>query len=253
MISLKQIETFLNTLLQPDKIKDYGPNGLQVTGNDRIEKIALGVSANLEFFKKAVEQGCQACLVHHGLFWKNDWPITIDPIWKGRLEFLFKHNLSLFAYHLPLDVHPEMGNNAQILKLLNCSIDQPFGYDEGTPIGFAGTLPQPTDFDDLVKKTTELTGLEGVVFPFGKKKVSTIATVVGGGSYAVKEAIAKGYDVFLTGNLNEHNQEVIREGGINVIAPGHYVSEQFGVKAVGEMIREKLGVGVEFLKVSNIL
>lgn len=253
MTTLSKLNVFLANFLQTNNLKDYGPTGLQVTGQSQIRKIALGTSANLAFFQKAVQHRCQAAIVHHGLFWEKEWPFTIDVLWKKRLQFLFEKNISIFAFHYPLDAHFEVGNNVQILKKLGCSIEQPFGSDEHFTWGYQGTFKQPIHFTELCKKSTRLFRQPGIVLPFGKKIVQTIGVISGGGSFALREAITKRLDVFFTGALKEPDQEIAREGTINVIAPGHYVTEQFGIKALGKIIEKELHVATVFLDVPTPL
>ncbi len=274
MITITKLNSFLIEYFQTKGIKDYCPTGLQVTGQEKISKIALGVSANLEFFKKAIKNNCQTCIVHHGLFWQKDWPFVIDEIWKNRLQYLFEHRLSLFAYHYPLDSHPKIGNNSQILQKLGCKITQPFGRDEHFTWGYQGSFFKAITFNDLVNKTKKNftftvgtrqclvptqnqmirnTNSNYIIFPFGKKTIKTIGVVSGGGSFALREAINKNLDVFLTGSLKEPDQEIAREGKINVIAPGHYITEQFGIKALGKVLEKEFKIETIFLDIPNRL
>lgn len=253
MLSRDDLQKYLHDYLNVEGVRDHCPNGLQVHGKDHIGKIAVGVSANTAFFEAAVRQKSDACIVHHGLFWEKECPFVIDAIWKKRFQVLFDHDISLFAYHYPLDAHPDVGNNAQVLKRLGCRITSPFGYENGRSWGFQGELPTAMPREQVVEAITTLFGTAGHILPFGNDSIKTIGALVGGGSFALREAVSKGIDLFVTGELREPDYAWAREYQCNVIAPGHYRTEQFGVQALGEELQKRYGVETVFCDIPNPL
>lgn len=248
----------LDALLEPARFEDYGPNGLQVPGAPQVETVATGVSANLELFERAAAEKVQLLLVHHGLFWGTS-PGPIDAPLKRRLKILFDADIALAAYHLPLDAHPELGNNALIGKALGAESLEPFALHHGEPIGFIATLPGDSgDNGDngipaqaLFTRVRELTARDPLVFDAGPPNIRRLAIVSGGGADYIADAIAAGADALLTGEPVERVMSTAREAGIHFIAAGHYATETFGVKALGEHIAQRFGVRHVFLDVPN--
>jgi len=241
----------LDALLEPARFEDYGPNGLQVPGAAQVETVATGVSANLELFERAAAEKAQLLIVHHGLFWGTS-PGPIDAALKRRLKILFDADIGLAAYHLPLDAHPELGNNALIAKALGAESLEPFAPHHGEPIGFIATLPgDGTPAQDLFTRVRELTAREPLVFDAGPATIRRLAIVSGGGADYIADAIAAGADALLTGEPVERVMSTAREAGIHFIAAGHYATETFGVKALGEHIAQRFGVRHVFLDVPN--
>ncbi len=251
----------LDALLEPSRFDDYGPNGLQVPGAPQVDTVATGVSANLELFERAAAEKAQLLLVHHGLFWGTS-PGPIDAALKRRLKILFDADIGLAAYHLPLDAHPELGNNALIAKALGATSLEPFALHHGEPIGFIATLPGVSDdsggnensgtpAQDLFTRVRELTARDPLVFDAGPPTIRRLAIVSGGGADYIADAIAAGADALLTGEPVERVMSTAREAGIHFIAAGHYATETFGVKALGEHIAQRFGVRHVFLDVPN--
>lgn len=252
----------LDALLDPARFEDYGPNGLQVPGAAQVDTVATGVSANLELFEHAAAEKAQLLIVHHGLFWGTS-PGPIDAALKRRLKLLFDADIGLAAYHLPLDAHPELGNNALIGKALGATSLEPFALHHGEPIGFIATLPSGTtgegaDSEEggipaqgLFTRVRELTARDPLVFDAGPPTVRRLAIVSGGGADYIADAIAAGADALLTGEPVERVMSTAREAGIHFIAAGHYATETFGVKALGEHIAQRFGVRHVFLDVPN--
>lgn len=246
----------LDRLLDPTRFEDYGPNGLQVPGAAHVETIATGVSANLELFERAAAEKAQLLVVHHGLFWGTG-PGPIDAALKRRLKVLFDADIALAAYHLPLDAHPELGNNALIGKALGADSLEPFALHRGEAIGFIATLPgggMPAQ--ELFTRVRELTALESrprepLVFDAGPATVGRLAIVSGAGSDYLADAAAAGAEALLTGEPAERVMAAAREAGMHFIAAGHYATETFGVKALGEHIARRFGVRHVFLDVPN--
>jgi dinuclear metal center YbgI/SA1388 family protein len=247
----------LDSLLEPARFDDYGPNGLQVTGAPQVDTVATGVSANLDLFERAAAEKAQLLIVHHGLFWGTS-PGPIDAPLKRRLKILFDADIGLAAYHLPLDAHPQLGNNALIAKALGGTSLEPFALHHGEPIGFIATLPggsggenDGTPAQDLFTRVRELTARDPLVFNAGPPNVRRLAVVSGGGADYIADAIAAGADALLTGEPVERVMSTAREAGIHFIAAGHYATETFGVKALGEHVAQRFGVRHVFLDVPN--
>jgi dinuclear metal center YbgI/SA1388 family protein len=254
----------LDALLEPARFEDYGPNGLQVPGAPQVDTVASGVSANLELFERAAAEKAQLLLVHHGLFWGTS-PGPIDAALKRRLKILFDADIGLAAYHLPLDAHPELGNNALIANALGATSLDPFALHHGQPIGFIATLGGSGSTDGignaseddgipaqaLFTRVRELTDRDPLVFDAGPATVRRLAIVSGGGADYIADAIAAGADALLTGEPVERVMSTAREAGIHFIAAGHYATETFGVKALGEHIAKRFGVRHVFLDVPN--
>jgi dinuclear metal center YbgI/SA1388 family protein len=193
----------LDRILEPTRFEDYGPNGLQVPGAAEVETIATGVSAQLELFELAAAEPAQLLIVHHGLFWGSS-PGPIDAQLKRRLKVLFDANIGLAAYHLPLDAHPQVGNNALLARALGANTIEPFALHHGEPIGFLARLPsEGLPAKELFARVQELTSRRPLVFDAGPARVRTIAIVSGAGSDYIADAAAAGADALLTGEPNE--------------------------------------------------
>ncbi len=257
----------LDRLLEPERFDDYGPNGLQVPGSEHVETIATGVSAHLELFERAAQQHAQLLLVHHGIFWSEPSG-PIDAQLKRRLKTLFDADLGLAAYHLPLDAHPTLGNNALLARALGAGALEPFALHRGEPIGFIATLgdaeaaesdgaaPGDRDrsglqVDDLLARVREAIGREPLIFEFGPAVVARLAIVSGAGADYLADAAAAGADALLTGEVSERDMAQARERGLHLIAAGHYATETFGVRALGEHLAERFGLRHVFIDVPN--
>jgi dinuclear metal center YbgI/SA1388 family protein len=248
---LAKLIAYLDELLQPQAFSDYGPNGLQVPGPERVDVVATGVSAGAELFERAAEQGADLVLVHHGLFWSGA-PLGLTPAGKRRLELLFDHDMALAAYHLPLDAHLEVGNNALLADGLGCTAKEPFAVHKGTPIGVAGRFPgDGVDAGELVERVRALTGREPLAFRTGPERVRTIGIVSGGGADYLGDAIAAGHDAFLTGEPAERVMNEAREERIHFVAAGHYATETLGVRRLGDLLAETFGIRHVFIDVPN--
>jgi dinuclear metal center YbgI/SA1388 family protein len=245
-----ELISFLDELLDSPGRADYGPNGLQVPGADEVDLVVTGVSAHRELFEQAAAAGAQLVLCHHGIFWgESAGPVTEQL--KARLKLLFDNDMSLAAYHLPLDAHPEVGNNALICAGLGLEREAPFGEAKGEPIGWIGAAPAPMSFAELVERSTALFGSEPLAFDSGPAEIRRVGIVSGGGSSSLAEAVARRLDAFVTGEPTEPVMADAREGGIHFIAGGHYASETFGVKRLGELLAERFGVQHRFIEIPN--
>jgi dinuclear metal center YbgI/SA1388 family protein len=243
----------LNRLLDPERFRDYCPNGLQVPGSAEVAKIATGVSASAELFERAIGEGVDLLVVHHGLFWGSK-PTPIDAQMKRRLQLLFDADMSLAAYHLPLDAHPEIGNNALIARALRADGLQPFALHEGEPIGFIASFAgEGVDASTLFTRVTELTARSPLVFDAGPKRVRSVAIVSGAGADYLADAVAGGADAFITGEPSERVMTQAREAHVHFIAAGHYATETFGVRRLGEHLKKRFAVEHVFIDVPNPL
>jgi dinuclear metal center YbgI/SA1388 family protein len=249
---LGEILSHLDDLLESSTFDDYGPNGLQVPGGDEVGRVATGVSAHRELFEQAVERGAHLVVCHHGLFWDSQ-PRQLTPALKARLEALFAADISLAAYHLPLDAHPEVGNNALICEALGLDRSEPFGQARGRPIGYVGRSGEGIDFAELRERCRGAFGQDPFVWEYGPSRVHSVGVVSGGAASSLPEAAARGLDAFLTGEPSEPTMADAREGGLHFIAGGHYATETFGVRRLGELLAERFGVDHEFIDVPNPL
>ena len=247
MTDREQLRNALDTLLDAGRFRDYCPNGLQVEGRAGVGRVVTGVTASLALIERAVEARADAILVHHGLFWKGDDMRVVGPK-KKRLELLLKHGINLFAYHLPLDAHAELGNNAQLAKRLGFAITGRFAEQD---IGFLGKLKRPMRAEALQSMVSEALGRKAlVVGPLGGM-VKRIAWCTGGAQGYFDAAIAAGCDAFLSGEISEQTTHLAREAGVPYIAAGHHATERYGVQAVGEWMQTTCGIEHQFVDDDN--
>ena len=240
----------LDELLDPAAFEDYGPNGLQVPGAAEVSMVATGVTAQLELFERAAREGAQLVLCHHGLFW-NFHPRTIGLEMKRRLGVLFDADMSLAGYHLPLDAHPEVGNNALVCRALGLEPSERFGHHRGQAIGFVGRSPDGVPFAELRERCRTALGQEPFVWDTGPDTVHALGVVTGSAADSLGEAIERGLDGLLTGEPAEHVMAGAREAGVHFIAGGHYATETFGVRRLGDTLAERFGVEHRFIDVPN--
>ena len=246
MTKVADILRWADELLEISRFEDYGPNGLQVPGADDVETVATGVSANLELLERARDAGAGIVLVHHGLFWEGAPRALTRPL-ALRLRTLLEAEMALAAYHLPLDAHPEVGNNALIADGLGCKDGEPFA-EVGVAARFSGDgVPAA----ELFERVRTLTGREPLVFDAGPERVRTIGIVSGGAAGALDDAVAAGLDAFLTGEPKEQVMGTAREAGVHFIGAGHYATETFGIRRLGELAAERFGLHHQFIDVPN--
>ena len=240
-----EVIAYADELLELDSFPDYGPMGLQVAGSEDVTRIACAVSASLELFELAAAVGANLLLVHHGLLWDND-PRTIDDRMRRKLEALFQAGTTLAAYHLALDAHPEIGNNALLARELGVAVDGPF-----TGLGVGGRLEGGMDPEAFVDLVGERLGRVPTAFLEGPDKVERVAIISGGAARYVTDAAGEGYDLFLTGEPAEPTLHTARELGIHFVAAGHYATERLGVQALAERLAGRFGLEWEFLELPN--
>ncbi len=249
---IAEIIAELDALLQPERFEDYCPNGLQVPGPAEVSTIATSVSASAELFELAANEQAGLVIVHHGLFWgKGAGPI--DAQLRRRLKLLFDADMALAAYHLPLDAHRELGNNALIAQALGGErLDRPFALRHGEPIGCLARFPgDGLPAEELRARVRALTEREPLVFDAGPPRIRTLAIVSGAGSDYLADASLAGADALLTGEPAERAMAQARELGVHLIAAGHYATETLGVRALGKHLAERFGVRHVFLDVPN--
>ena len=240
-----EILAFADEVLDARSYREFGPAGAQVLGAREVTKLACGVSASLELFRAAAAAGAQLLLVHHGIWWRNE-PLVVDARQRGRLQVLFDADLTLAAYHLPLDAHPELGNAARLAARLGVEVEGPF-------LGFGvGARPSsPLPIAELVERIEEATGREPLVFAEGPDPVRRIAIATGSAGHDLILAAREGYDVYLTGEPEEPTLHTARELGITFVAAGHYATERLGVQALAELLAREFGLDWEFLEIPN--
>jgi dinuclear metal center YbgI/SA1388 family protein len=219
--------------------------GLQVVGAPEVRKIACAVSASRELFERAGELGAQLVLVHHGLFWDRDSRV-IGPELKGRLVALFDADLTLAAYHLALDAHPELGNNVLLARELGVDPVERFAE-----IGFGGPLDRPQPMDEFATRIRDRLDRPPLVFSYGSETIERVAVCSGGAARHLADAVAAGYDCFVTGEAAEPTKHAAREAGVHFIAAGHYATETLGVQALAERIAQEFSLEWEFLDLPN--
>jgi dinuclear metal center YbgI/SA1388 family protein len=242
-----ELDGYLGTLLEVDRFKDYGPNGLQVEGKAQVRKLVSGVTASLAMIEAAAAAGADALLVHHGLFWRNqDGRLTG---WlKRRVKALMAHDMSLFAYHLPLDAHPEHGNNAQLGARLKLTVDGRFGEQQ---LGFIGHPPQPLTAAALAALVQFRLGRAPLLVEGDGRAIRRVAWCTGGAQGWFEAAIAAGADAYLTGEISEPQAHLARETGVAFYACGHHATERYGAPALGGHVAQLFGLEHEFIDVDN--
>jgi dinuclear metal center YbgI/SA1388 family protein len=248
MTDAKTLGQALDALLQPEKFRDYGPNGLQVEGDRDVKLLVSGVTASRALIEAAIAADADAILVHHGLFWRGqDGRVT--GWMRERLRLLLAHGIHLFAYHLPLDAHPELGNNAQLARVLGLQVQGRFGEQD---LGFWGVgdqvWGQPQDLADHV---TRALGRQVTCVGDPLRPVRRVAWCSGGAQGYFEAAMAAGVDAFITGEISEPQAHLARETGVAFVACGHHASERYGAPAVAEHMAQSLGFAHRFIDIDN--
>ncbi len=243
----EELVKYLDGLLEPGKFRDYCPNGLQVEGCDDVVRIVAGVTASQALLDAAVARQADAVLVHHGYFWKGE-DGRITGMRKQRLASLVKNDISLLAYHLPLDAHPELGNNAQLAKMFNWLPEGNFG-DQG--IAWFGRVGGAATVGDVARQLEGGLQRSPLVIGESARPVRRIAWCSGGAQGYFEQAIAEGVDLYVSGEISEQTVHLARESGVAYIAAGHHATERYGVKALAGHLAEQFGLLCEFVDVDN--
>jgi dinuclear metal center YbgI/SA1388 family protein len=243
----EELVDYLDGLLVPGKFRDYCPNGLQVEGRDQVVRLVAGVTASQALLDAAVARNADAILVHHGYFWKGE-DGRVTGIRRQRLATLLAHDINLLAYHLPLDAHPELGNNAQLAQRLGW---MPEGYFGEQDIAWLGSLETPADLDTLAADVQRVLGRVPLVIGQGGRPIRRIAWCSGGAQGYFEQAIALGVDAYVSGEISEQTVHLARESGVAYIAAGHHATERFGVQAVANHLALQFGINCEFVDLDN--
>lgn len=252
ILKRQELEKELSNILKPNKFKDYAPNGLQVQGKENICKIVTGVTASQALIDCAVEKKADAILVHHGYFWKNESPV-LTGIKYNRIAKLIKNDINLFGFHLPLDAHLHLGNNAQLIKrfgLNNVEPLQPW-LDVSESIGVVGYFLEPQPIESVKAIIEKALGKPVLLEKVNDTLISKVALCSGGAQGYIDQAADVGADLYVTGEVSEQTIHVARERGVNFIAAGHHATERYGVMALGEHLKECYGLDVEFVDIDN--
>jgi len=245
---LDSILSWLDDTLQPGSFRDYCPNGLQVEGKAEVVKLATGVTANQAVLDKAIDWGADALLVHHGYFWKGE-AAPVVGMKRNRLAALLSHEVSLLAYHLPLDAHPTLGNNARLGQLLGIASVAPLQPEDPYSVGNVGELE--VSAGTLCDKLRALTGRDPMLIGDRERTLKRVAWCTGAAQSYIDAAVVAGADVFITGEISEQTVHIAREEGIAFIAAGHHATERYGVQAVGEALARKFSLEHRFFDEDN--
>ena len=252
---MENLSTLLRSLderLKPSKFKDYCPNGLQVEGRKEVRKVVSGVTACHALIERALDENADMILVHHGFFWKGEDPCIVSAK-KKRLALLLKNDISLVAYHLPLDAHPELGNNACLANKLGFRITGALVAGDEPAVGFAGELIEPCTAAELSEKIAVQLQRQPMLIKGHDRgdKIRSIAWCSGAAQGYIDQAIAQGVDAYLSGEVSEHTVHSARENGIHYFAAGHHATERYGVQALGEYLAQKFAVTHHFIDIDN--
>jgi len=253
-VSITDLQQWLNATLRPEQFRDYCPNGLQVEGKSTIRRVLTGVTASQALLEAAIARDADAVLVHHGWFWKNEDPCIRGPK-RRRLALALAHDLNLLAYHLPLDAHPEFGNNAQLGVQLGLTVER---LADGAPatcgpdnLVWLGQCAPDTTLGALAEHVGQRLNRPPLLVGDRKQPVRRIAWCTGGAQGFMQTAVDAGVDVYLTGEASEQNFHLAQETGMGFIAAGHHATERYGVQALGQAIARQFGIQVEFLDLDN--
>ena len=247
MATLNNVTAFIDELLNINQFKDYAPNGLQVEGKEKLKKIVTGVSASQALIDAAIDAQADMIIVHHGWFWKDENPCITGMKYR-RLKALMDNEISLLGYHLPLDAHPEYGNNAQLAKRLDIHTEDVMD-EQG--VGNYGRLNEYTSLEELGKRIEKSLGRKPLLISGGDHAIRRVAWCTGGAQNRIEMAAQKGVDAYISGEISEHTVHVARELGLHYIAAGHHATERYGVEVLGEHVAAKFGLDYEFIDIDN--
>lgn len=248
-ISTTELITALDEYLDAASISDYCPNGLQVQGRPQIRRIVSGVTASQALIDAAIEREADAILVHHGYFWKGENPV-LTGMKQRRIKSLLQHDINLIAYHLPLDIHAEVGNNAQLAKRLGLTVTGPLQAGNPRSVGLIGELAQPLSSAEFAAVIDRALQRAPMVIDAGKP-IRTVGWCTGGAQSYIEHAIAAGVDAFITGEISEHSTHSALENGLSYFAAGHHATERYGVEALGNWLANEHGLDHEFVDCPN--
>ena len=244
------LERELGELLRPEQFSDYCPNGLQVEGRENIQKLVTGVTASLALIEAAIAAGADAILVHHGYFWKGEEQ-TVTGLKRKRIFKLLENDISLFGFHLPLDVHEQLGNNVQLAKLLDVDVEGSIFKQNNFPLVLRGTLREPMSGEAFAGHLQSRLTRAPLLIPGTSETISSLAWCTGAGQNFIELAVEAGVDAYLSGEISEQTTHVARESGLHFFAAGHHATERYGVQAVGNYVADKFGIDHEFIDIDN--
>ena len=248
-ISTPELITALDEYLDSASISDYCPNGLQVQGRPQIQRIVSGVTASQALIDAAIERQADAILVHHGYFWKGENPV-LTGMKQRRIKSLLQHDINLIAYHLPLDIHAEVGNNVQLAKRLGLNVTGPLQAGNPRSVGLIGELAQPLSSAEFATVIDHALQRTPMVIDAGKP-IRTVGWCTGGAQSYIAHAIAAGVDAFITGEISEHSTHSALENGITYFAAGHHATERYGVQALGQWLATRFGIEHQYVECPN--
>lgn len=250
-MDLYELVAELDEYLESDVVADYCPNGLQVEGGREVLRVTTGVSACRELFERAVEEGADAVVVHHGLLWSGGEPPRLVGSFRDRVRLLLENDISLLAYHLPLDRHPEVGNAAQLARRLGLAEVEPFGLHRGVTSGVCGVFAEPIPIGELVAAVGAACEREPQLFRGAAEEVVSLGIITGGAKREYAQAVDAGLDAYITGEAAEWVMHQAAEDGVHYIAAGHYATERFGVQALGRWLERSRNLDVRFVDLPN--
>jgi len=249
-MQLKQLCDFCDDFLLVHEFDDYCPNGLQVESSTEVNHIVAGVTASLDLIDAAIAQKADTLLVHHGYFWKGESQPIVG--FKGRrIRKLIRNNINLIAFHLPLDAHPEVGNNAQLGKLMGWEVQGSFGSVGKHDIVLSGALQSPLTLNEFSRSIETTLATNVLSISSGDRPIQTIAWCTGAAQEYIEQAAALGIDAFVSGEISEHTFHYAKEAGIHYIAAGHHATERYGVQALAAVIEKKFGVRQQYIDIPN--
>ena len=246
----RKLANKLDQFLEIHQFKDYCPNGLQIEGREQVKKIITGVTANQALIDAAIEHNADAILVHHGFFWKGEAQQIVGMKYK-RIKALIENGINLYAYHLPLDVHPELGNNKQLADLLGITDRRPLEPWDKRSVGRVGKFEEAVSAQALTETITQQLNRAPLWIDGGKPKIKSIAWCTGAGQDYITIAAEQGIDAFISGEISERTTHIAKEMGIHYFAAGHHATERYGAKALGEWLAEEMGFDVTFIDIDN--
>jgi dinuclear metal center YbgI/SA1388 family protein len=250
MASLRQVVDLLQSTLKPQLFNDYCPNGLQVQGKEQIQRLVTGVTASQALIDAAINLKADAILVHHGYFWKGENACVVG-MKKNRLKALLMNDISLLAYHLPLDAHHELGNNVQLAKKLGLGIVEPLYPENPKQVGNIAVLDESISAEDFSMLCERVLGQKPIHIAGANQLIKTIGFCTGAAQGFIEQAVVMGCDAYLSGEISEPTVHTARETGIHYFAAGHHATERYGVQAVGDFLAEKLGIEHVFVDIAN--
>ena len=242
-----ELDNYLNQYLEVPRFRDYCPNGLQVEGRAEVRSIVTGVTASLELLHAARERGADAVLVHHGYFWRGE-ELRVTGTRRARLALLLSHDINLFAYHLPLDAHAEVGNNSELARVLDLPVAGRFCEQD---VGMHGEFATPLPLAALAQRVHERLGRAPLVIGHAGQPVRRVAWCSGGAQSYLEDAVRLGVDAYISGEISEQTVHLAREAGVAYIAAGHHATERYGIRALGEHLAARCGLRHVFVDLEN--